>query len=124
MTFATDCWALREERIVVSKDEDLLFLADRGGNSGRLLWVRIGNCSRDAPPSAFERGMPALSAAFESGQRVVELASARCEGAVLPQDPPRAAEGVERGVGGGGGGAGGPECARASMPTPLARIRR
>jgi hypothetical protein len=28
------------------------------------------------------------------------------EGAVLPQDPPRAAEGVERGVGGGGGGAG------------------
>ena len=30
---------------------------------------------------------------------------ARREGTVLPQDPPRAAEGVERGVGGGGGGA-------------------
>jgi hypothetical protein len=30
---------------------------------------------------------------------------ARREAAVLPQDPPRAAEGVERGVGGGGGGA-------------------
>ena len=30
---------------------------------------------------------------------------ARREAAVLPQDPPRAPEGVERGVGGGGGGA-------------------
>ena len=67
-------WAMREERIIVSKDEDLFFLANRGGNSRRLLWVRIGNCRRDALHSAFERGMPAVIAAFESGQRVVELA--------------------------------------------------
>jgi predicted nuclease of predicted toxin-antitoxin system len=67
-------WATREERIVVSKDEDLFFLANRGGNSGRLLWVRIGNCRRDALHSAFERGMPAVISAFESGQRIVELA--------------------------------------------------
>ena len=40
-------WALREDRIVVSKDEDLFFLANRGGDRGRLLWVRIGNCRRE-----------------------------------------------------------------------------
>ena len=30
-------WALRESRIVVSKDEDLLFLANRPGDTGRLV---------------------------------------------------------------------------------------
>jgi predicted nuclease of predicted toxin-antitoxin system len=66
-------WATREARIVVSKDEDLLFLANRGGDRGRLLWVRIGNCRRDALHRAFEEGLPSILAAFESGQRVVEL---------------------------------------------------
>ena len=40
-------WALREDRIVVNKDEDLFFLANRGGDRGRLLWVRIENCRRE-----------------------------------------------------------------------------
>jgi len=30
--------------IVVSKDEDFLHLANRPGDTGKLLWVRIGNC--------------------------------------------------------------------------------
>jgi predicted nuclease of predicted toxin-antitoxin system len=30
-------WALRESRIVVSKDEDLFFLANRPGDTGRLV---------------------------------------------------------------------------------------
>jgi predicted nuclease of predicted toxin-antitoxin system len=29
--------------IVVSKDEDFLHLANREGDTGKLLWVRIGN---------------------------------------------------------------------------------
>jgi predicted nuclease of predicted toxin-antitoxin system len=67
-------WATREDRIVVSKDEDLFFLANRRGDCGRLLWVRIGNCRRDALHRAFERALPSIVAAFESGQRIVELA--------------------------------------------------
>ena len=66
-------WATREARIVVSKDEDLLFLANRGGDRGKLLWVRIGNCRRDVLHRVFEGGLPSILAAFESGQRVVEL---------------------------------------------------
>ena len=34
--------------MVVSKDEDFLGLAMRPGDSGRLLWIRTGNC-RTAP---------------------------------------------------------------------------
>ena len=67
-------WAEREGRIVVSKDEDLFFLANRGGDSGKLLWVRLGNCRREVLHQAFERALPSVIAAFESGQRIVELA--------------------------------------------------
>ena len=67
-------WAMREERIVVSKDEDLFFLANRGGDRGRPLWVRIGNCRRDALHRAMERAIPSFIPAFEAGQRIVELA--------------------------------------------------
>jgi predicted nuclease of predicted toxin-antitoxin system/uncharacterized protein (DUF433 family) len=67
-------WARREDRIVVSKDEDLLFLANRPGDKGRLMWVRLGNCRRDALVEAFVRSLPAVVAAIAEGQRVVEIA--------------------------------------------------
>ncbi len=40
-------WAIREARVLVSKDEDFLYFAHRQGDRGRLLWVRLGNCRRD-----------------------------------------------------------------------------
>ena len=45
-----DLWAraLADTRIVVSKDEDFLYLANQPGNVGRFLWVRLGNCRNDA----------------------------------------------------------------------------
>ena len=67
-------WALREDRIVVSKDEDLLFLANRPRDQGRLIWVRLGNCRRDALVEAFARSLSAVVAAIAEGQRVVEIA--------------------------------------------------
>jgi|GEM_PF-343042 len=71
-------WAAREARVVVSKDEDLFFLANRGGDRGRLLWVRIGNCRREQLHDAFARSLAAIVGAFESGQReFVEALKAR-----------------------------------------------
>jgi predicted nuclease of predicted toxin-antitoxin system len=67
-------WAIRESRIVVSKDEDLFFLANRPGDTGRLVWVRLGNCRREVLIDAFARSLPAVTAAFEDGQRVIEIA--------------------------------------------------
>lgn len=39
---------------MISKDEDLLFLANRPGDKGRLVWVRLGDCRlvRARPPLA------------------------------------------------------------------------
>jgi predicted nuclease of predicted toxin-antitoxin system len=59
--------------IVVSKDEDFLHLANREGETGKLLWVRIGNCRKQTLLQAFERELPGVVRAFDEGFRVVEI---------------------------------------------------
>jgi len=66
--------ATSTHRIVVSKDEDFLYLANRPGDIGRLLWVRLGNCRNAMLIDAFSKSLTAVTAAFEDGQQVVELA--------------------------------------------------
>jgi predicted nuclease of predicted toxin-antitoxin system len=66
-------WAQRENRIVVSKDEDFLFLANRPKEAGRLLWVRLRNCRRETLLAAFNQALDSALAAFADGQRVVEI---------------------------------------------------
>jgi predicted nuclease of predicted toxin-antitoxin system len=70
-----DIWvrAVAEDRIVVTKDEDFLLLASRPGDTGRMIWVRLGNCRNAALLAAFDRTREALLEAIASGQRVVEL---------------------------------------------------
>jgi predicted nuclease of predicted toxin-antitoxin system len=65
--------ALADARIVVSKDEDFLYLANQPGDTGRFLWVRLGNCRNDALLAAFSASFDTIIAAFDSGQIVVEL---------------------------------------------------
>ena len=65
--------AISEERIVVSKDEDFLHLANRPGDTGRLLWVRVGNCRTAALLARFAAERAAIGQAFAEGQRIVEL---------------------------------------------------
>jgi predicted nuclease of predicted toxin-antitoxin system len=65
--------AARDDRIVVSKDEDFFHLANRPGDTGRLLWVRVGNCRREALVDLFARHLGAIAAAFDAGQRILEL---------------------------------------------------
>jgi predicted nuclease of predicted toxin-antitoxin system len=71
----SDVWVrcLTEGRVLVSKDEDFVFLASRPRDAGRLIWVRLGNCRNAALIAAFERALDGLVHAFEAGQRIVEL---------------------------------------------------
>ena len=71
----TGIWAraAAENRIVVSKDEDFFHLANRDGDTGRLPWVRIGNCRTAALLSRFAVDWPSIQQTFASGQRIVEL---------------------------------------------------
>jgi predicted nuclease of predicted toxin-antitoxin system len=65
--------ALQEQRVVISKDEDFFSLANRVEDRGRLLWIRLGNCRKSALLSAVSKSMEQILAAYESGQRIVEL---------------------------------------------------
>jgi len=65
--------AIDDQRIVITKDEDLFFLANRSGDVGRLLWLRIGNCRKAALFAVLDRSLDAVVEAFSSGQRIVEL---------------------------------------------------
>ena len=59
--------------IVVSKDEDFLHLANRQGDTGKLLWVRIGNCRKPSLLQAFDRELSGIVRAFNEGIRIVEI---------------------------------------------------
>jgi predicted nuclease of predicted toxin-antitoxin system len=62
-----------EERIVVTKDEDFFILATRPSDSGRLLWLRIGNCRTNPLLASLGSAWSGIEEAFLSGQRIVEV---------------------------------------------------
>ena len=60
-------------RVIVSKDEDFLYLASRAESFAPLLWVRLGNCRTSALIEAFDRLWPRIEQALVSGEGVVEV---------------------------------------------------
>lgn len=59
--------------VLISKDEDFVYLAARPGDSGKLVWVRLGNCRNAALLGAFDKVLVEIVATLTSGQRLVEL---------------------------------------------------
>jgi predicted nuclease of predicted toxin-antitoxin system len=66
-------WCQTHGRVLISKDEDFVFLASRMGDGGKLLWVRLGNCRTRELLGVFSNHLDDVVGALESGQRVVEL---------------------------------------------------
>ena len=66
-------YAEQQERIIVSKDEDFLYLASRSKVKIRLLWVRLGNCRTSALLASFDRLWPSIESALGAGDRIVEI---------------------------------------------------
>ena len=63
-----------ERLIIVTKDDDFRLLSDRLERiPPQVVWVRIGNCRKQALISAFESVLPLLQAALENGERIVEI---------------------------------------------------
>jgi predicted nuclease of predicted toxin-antitoxin system len=60
-------------RVIITNDEDFVALADRESNGPAVLWVRVGNTTNRALWSALLPRLPEIVAAFESGERVVEV---------------------------------------------------
>lgn len=65
--------AATEGRIVISKDEDFFHLANREDDTGRLLWVRMGNCRTVALLARFGSAWPGIEQSFSAGHRIVLL---------------------------------------------------
>ena len=66
-------YAKTHNLIVVSKDEDFFHLAQRPSETGKLLWVRLGNCRNETLLAAFKSELADIEQAFAAGQRIVEL---------------------------------------------------
>lgn len=66
-------YASAQDRIIISKDEDFFNLATRPRSQIRLLWVRLGNCRKQALLAAVERLWPKIEACLKAGDRIVEL---------------------------------------------------
>ncbi len=66
-------YATANERIIVSKDEDFLYLASRPKVNFQFIWVRLGNCRTAALIEAIEHVWPKLEASLQAGERVIEI---------------------------------------------------
>ncbi len=59
--------------VVVTKDEDFAILRQMEEEGPSILWVRIGNCRRQALLSWFAEILPAALTALERGELLVEM---------------------------------------------------
>jgi predicted nuclease of predicted toxin-antitoxin system len=69
-------YANENERVIISKDENFFYMADRPGAKARLVWVRLGNCRTSVLLDEFGRLWPRIVASLEGGERVVEIRQA------------------------------------------------
>jgi predicted nuclease of predicted toxin-antitoxin system len=66
-------YAEEQGRIIISKDEDFLHLANRPDAATRVLWVRLGNCRTSTLIAAFEQFWPNVESCLKAGDRIIEI---------------------------------------------------
>ncbi len=65
--------AVTHQMTVVSKDEDFYFHAVAPGSTGKLVWVRLGNCRNRPLLEKFSAHLKQIVLSLESGNRVMEI---------------------------------------------------
>ena len=63
----------RSGQVVVSKDDDFVYLAGQRKTGAQLVWVRLGNCRSKALLATFERLWPQIEAAILAGEVIIEI---------------------------------------------------
>ena len=71
----TEIWSYadRNDCVVISKDEDFLYRANMSGAKARFVWIRFGNCRKQAFLAAVESLWEKVEARLNAGDRVIEL---------------------------------------------------
>jgi predicted nuclease of predicted toxin-antitoxin system len=59
--------------IIISKDEDFIYIAKQRAAKIKVIWVRLGNCRTSALLAAFERSWPRIESLLRAGDRIIEL---------------------------------------------------
>lgn len=66
-------YAVQNDCVVISKDEDFLYLASTPLANARFIWIRVGNCRTKALLSVVERLWPQIEAGLNAGDRIIEV---------------------------------------------------
>jgi predicted nuclease of predicted toxin-antitoxin system len=59
--------------IIVTKDEDFLYLSHRFRSDAGLLWIRLGNCRTRVLLTALDRQWVEIVRCFAASDRIVEI---------------------------------------------------
>lgn len=65
--------AMKDRRVLVSKDSDFFILATRPNDTGSLIWLRTGNCRTHDLITLIEKVWPQIEDIIASGQRIIEV---------------------------------------------------
>lgn len=66
-------YAVQHDMVLISKDEDFYYLAVAPEATGKLVWIRIGNCRKQTLIQTFETQLDDILKAVDSGCRIVEI---------------------------------------------------
>jgi predicted nuclease of predicted toxin-antitoxin system len=66
-------FAVANDFVLVSKDQDFFDLASRPNEKGRLIWLRLGNCRNQPLLQVFEKFLPQILQSFDEGGNIVEI---------------------------------------------------
>jgi predicted nuclease of predicted toxin-antitoxin system len=71
----TKIWDFADQNdyVVISKDEDFLYLANSRPSNARLIWVRLGNCRTKVLLEDIDLLWPKIEAALRAGERIIEV---------------------------------------------------
>ncbi|HEY7298401.1 MAG TPA: DUF5615 family PIN-like protein [Xanthobacteraceae bacterium] len=59
--------------VIITKDEDFLALRALQPSGPAVLWIRVGNTTRDALLKVISSALPAIIRALERGESIVEV---------------------------------------------------
>ena len=66
-------YALANQAVIVTKDEDFASRVKQSQNSPKVVWLQIGNCSNRALRMWLEPLLPAIVSQLEQGERLLEI---------------------------------------------------
>ena len=71
----TAIWAKANElgAVLITKDEDFVLIREHAGAGSAVVWLRVGNAVNRVLIGRFETALPAIPAALDAGESVIEV---------------------------------------------------